>query len=57
MLADFDLIQQVTVQPEAQGATQLIHVLLTDKNLPVSSSADVRHKKIKNNYYLVCYIF
>ncbi|XP_067949504.1 FERM and PDZ domain-containing protein 4-like [Watersipora subatra] len=34
MLADFDLIQLITVQPEKSGATRLIHIILTDKNLP-----------------------
>jgi len=36
MLADFDLIEEITVQPEDSGATKLVNVLLSDKNLPVS---------------------
>lgn len=36
MLADFDLIVEIKVKTEKSGATQLISVLLSDTNLPVS---------------------
>ena len=36
MLADFDLIVEIKVKTEKSGATQLISVILSDTNLPVS---------------------
>lgn len=36
MLADFDLIEEILVTSEPSGATKLIKVYLSDKNLPVS---------------------
>lgn len=37
MLADFDLIVEIKVKSEKSGATQLISVILSDNNLPVSN--------------------
>jgi len=36
MLADFDLIEAIQVESEPTGATKLINISLSDKNLPVS---------------------